>query len=102
MANPLGAVQGGVIAAIIGQACSLAGQAHTGAGDRYTLADLCVFYFRSPPVDAGPLTLVTATERAGRRLATVTATMTGAAGQRYARAVADIAYRRAPAADPAP
>lgn len=97
MANPLGAIQGGVIAAIAGQACSLAGQAHTGPDDRYWLADLCVHYFRSPPVDAGALTLVTETERAGRRLATVTATMTGAAGERYARAVADIAYQRADA-----
>jgi acyl-coenzyme A thioesterase PaaI-like protein len=42
MANPLGAVQGGVIASLIGQACSLAGQAHTGPGDSYTLADLSV------------------------------------------------------------
>jgi len=95
MANPLGAIQGGVIAAIVGQACSVAGQAHTGPGDRYSVADLSVFYFRSPPVDGGPLTLETAAERVGRRLATVSAAMTDTAGTLYARAVANIAYDRA-------
>ncbi|MEZ0358307.1 PaaI family thioesterase [Mycobacterium sp. SA01] len=95
MANPLGAIQGGVIASIIGQACSLAGQAHTGAGDSYTLADLSVYYFRSPPVDGRSLTLATTTERVGRRMGTVSATMTDAAGTPYVRAVANIAYERA-------
>ncbi|MCV7347314.1 PaaI family thioesterase [Mycolicibacterium rhodesiae] len=94
MANPLGAIQGGVIASIIGQACWLAGQAHTGAGDRYTLADLSVYYFRSPPVDGRSLTLATVTERVGRRMGTVSATMTDAAGTHYVRAVANIAYER--------
>ena len=94
MANPLGAIQGGVIAAIVGQACSLAGQAHTGPGDRYTVADLSVHYFRSPPVDGRALTLTTGTDRVGGRLATVEAAMTDAAGTRYVRAVATIAYDR--------
>jgi uncharacterized protein (TIGR00369 family) len=97
MANPLGAIQGGVIASLIGQACSLAGQAHTGPGDSYTLADLSVFYFRSPPVDGRTLTLATTTERVGRRLATVAATMTDRGGTAYARAVANVAYDRASA-----
>lgn len=97
MANPLGAIQGGVIASIIGQACSLAGQAHTGPGDRYTLADLSVHYFRSPPVDGRALTLTTSTDRVGGRMATVEATMSDAAGTRYVRAVANVAYERASA-----
>lgn len=95
MANPLGAIQGGVIASIIGQACSLAGQAHTGPGDRYTLADLSVFYFRSPPVDGRSLMLTTTTDRVGGRMATVEAAMTDGDGTRYVRAVANIAYERA-------
>lgn len=95
MANPLGAIQGGVMASIVGQACSMAGQNHTGPGDRHTVADLSVFYFRSPPADRGALTLATTTERVGRRLATVSATMTDAIGTLYARAVANIAYDRA-------
>ncbi|KAA0110083.1 PaaI family thioesterase [Mycolicibacterium sp. P1-5] len=94
MANPLGAIQGGVIASMIGQACSLAGQAHTGPGDRYALADLSVFYFRSPPVDGRRLTLTTTTDRVGGRMATVEAAMTDAEGTRYVRAVANIAYER--------
>lgn len=36
MANPLGAIQGGVIAAITGQACSFAGQLHTDPGQSYS------------------------------------------------------------------
>ena len=95
MANPLGAIQGGVMASIVGQACSMAGQNHTGPGDRHTVADLSVFYFRSPPADRGALTLATTTERVGRRLATVSATMTDSIGTLYARAVANIAYDRA-------
>ena len=95
MANPLGAIQGGVIASLIGQACSLAGQAHTGPGDSYTLADLSVHYFRSPPADGRSLTLATTTERVGRRMATVSATMTDHGGTAYVRAVANIAYDRA-------
>ncbi len=87
MANPLGAIQGGVIASLIGQACSLAGQAHTGPGDSYTLADLSVHYFRSPPADGRSLTLATTTERVGRRMATVNATMTDHGGTDYVRAV---------------
>ncbi len=97
MANPLGAMQGGVIASLIGQACSLAGQAHTGPGDRYTLADLSVYYFRSPPVDGRTLELATTTERVGRRMGTVAATMADADGTSYVRAVANIAYERATA-----
>ncbi|MGV0791414.1 PaaI family thioesterase [Mycolicibacterium sp. XJ1819] len=94
MANPLGAIQGGVIASMVAHACSLAGQAHTGPDDRYTLADMSVYFFRSPAADAGALTLTTATERVGRRLATVSTTMTDHTGTAYARAVADISYQR--------
>ncbi|WP_328351831.1 PaaI family thioesterase [Mycobacterium sp. NBC_00419] len=94
MANVLGAIQGGVIASIIGQACSLAGQAHTGPGDTYAIADLSVYYFRSPPVDGRPLTMATATDRVGRRMATVSASMSDPGGTEYVRATANIAYER--------
>ncbi|WP_167105782.1 PaaI family thioesterase [Mycobacterium sp. DL592] len=94
MANVLGAIQGGVIASIIGEACSLAGQAHTGPGDTYTLADLSVYYFRSPPVDGRELAMATTTERVGRRMATVSATMSDHGGTEYVRATANIAYDR--------
>ena len=59
MANPLGAIQGGVMAAIMGQACSFAGQLHTAPGQSYSLADLSIYFFRSPPFDQ-TVTVVTA------------------------------------------
>ncbi|MDA4085418.1 MULTISPECIES: acyl-CoA thioesterase domain-containing protein [Mycolicibacterium] len=95
MANPYGAIQGGIIASAVAHACALAGQGHTGPGDGYRLADFSVHFFRSPQIDVGPLTVSTGTERVGRRLATVSATLTDGAGTEYARAVADIAYTRA-------
>jgi hypothetical protein len=58
-------------------------------------ADLSFHYFRSPPVDGRSLTLATTTERIGRRMATVSATMTDHGGTDYVRAVANIAYERA-------
>ncbi|WP_163807075.1 PaaI family thioesterase [Mycolicibacterium anyangense] len=94
MANPLGAIQGGVIAALIGQACSLAGQAHTAPGDTYMIADLSVYYFRSPPVDGRSLTMSTSTQRLGRRMATVSAVMADRGGTEYVHAMANIAYDR--------
>lgn len=97
MANVLGAIQGGVIASIIGEVCSLAGQAHTGPGDTYTLVDLSVYYFRSPPVDGRALTISTTADRVGRRIATVSAMMADHGGTEYVRAVANIAYDRADA-----
>jgi uncharacterized protein (TIGR00369 family) len=93
MANPLGTMQGGVIASIVGQACSLAEQLHTSPGQEYSLADLSVHYFRSPPVDDGVLTVVATPDRIGRRLATVSSAMTGAGGVVFARAVANIRYQ---------
>ena len=91
MANPLGAIQGGVMAAIMGQACSLAGQLHTGPGQSYSLADLSIYFFRSPPSDE-PVTVATAPDRIGRRLGTVSATMTADDGVVFARATANVRY----------
>lgn len=94
MANPLGTMQGGLIAAIVGQACSLAGQLHTKPGQQYSLADLSVHYFRSPPVDEGPLTVLATPDRIGQRLGTVSAAMVGSGGAVSARAVANIRYHQ--------
>lgn len=73
MANPLGAMQGGVVTAIVAQACSLAGQLYTDPGQQYSLVDFSVNWL-------------------GRRIGTVSATMTGPDGIQLARAVADIRY----------
>lgn len=92
MANPLGAMQGGVVTAVVAQACSLAGQLYTDAGQQYSLVDFSVNFYRSPSVDAGDLTVSTALDKLGRRIGTVSATLTGSDGARLARAVADIRY----------
>jgi hypothetical protein len=47
--------------------------------------------FWSPHVD-GPLTVVTAPDRIGKRLGTVSATMTGSAGVVFARATVSIRF----------
>lgn len=92
MANPLGAMQGGVVAAIIGQACSLAGQLQTGPRRQYALVDLTASFWRSPPIDAGDITVTTALDKLGRRIGTVSAVMAGSDGMPLARAVADVQY----------
>lgn len=92
MANPLGAIQGGVMAAMIGQSCSLAGQLPTAAGQDYSMADLSVYFFRSPPFDQEVI-LTSTPDRVGRRLGTVSASMCNAAGVEFARATANIRYR---------
>lgn len=92
MANWLGTMHGGVIAAVLGQACSLAAQVHTGPGQDYFVADFTVNFFRSPPV-AGDLLVTTQPEKIGRRVGSVSAAMTGADGTPFARAIADVHYR---------
>ena len=92
MANPLGAMQGGVVAAILGQACSLAGQTHTAPGQQYALVDLTAHFWRSPPVVAGAITVTTGLHKLGRRIGTVSALMVAADDVPLARAVADVQY----------
>ncbi|HZE16082.1 MAG TPA: PaaI family thioesterase [Mycobacterium sp.] len=95
MANPLGAMQGGVVAAIISQACSFAGQLSAGPGQQYALVDLTASFWRSPPVDIGEITVTTMLDKLGRRIGTASATMTGPDDVPLAHAVADIQYGRA-------
>jgi acyl-coenzyme A thioesterase PaaI-like protein len=92
MANPLGAIQGGVVTAIISQACSFAGQLYAGPGQQYALVDLTASFWRSPPVDIGQITVTTMLDKLGRRIGTVSAAMTGPDDVPLARAVADIQY----------
>lgn len=73
MANALGSMHGGVVAAAVAQACSWAGQSRTGAGQDYRLADLSVDFFRSPPVDVDEMTIATRFVRVGRRVVSIAA-----------------------------
>lgn len=91
MINPLGAIQGGVMSAMLGQACSFAGQMPTAPGQAYSMADLSVYFFRSPPGD-DTVTVVSSPDRVGRRLGTVSASMRGADGDEFARATANIRF----------
>lgn len=92
MANPLGAMQGGVVTTIVAQACSLAGQLYTDPGQQYSLVDFSINFFRSPPVEAEDLTVITTLDKLGRRIGTVSAIMSGPDDVQLARAVADIQY----------
>ncbi|KQR96131.1 hypothetical protein ASG12_18110 [Williamsia sp. Leaf354] len=92
MANPLGTMHGGVIAAIVAHGCSLAGQAHTAPGQTHTITDFAVDFFRSPPLDAGDLLVTTRPERIGRRLGAVSATFTQADGTLLASATANVRF----------
>ncbi|GFG73830.1 PaaI family thioesterase [Mycobacterium botniense] len=98
MANPLGTMQGGVVTAIVSQACVLAGQRYTIPGQQYSLAGFNINFFRSPPVD-GELTVTTTLDKLGQRIGTLSAIMTGSNGVTFARAVADIEYQPAPRLD---
>ena len=91
MINPLGAIQGGVMSAMLGQACSFAGQMPTAPGQAYSMADLSVYFFRSPPGN-DTVTVVSSPDRVGRRLGTVSASMRGADGVEFARATANIRF----------
>jgi uncharacterized protein (TIGR00369 family) len=73
MANALGSMHGGVVAAAVAQACSWAGQSRTGAGQDYRVADFSVDFFRSPPVDVDQMTIATRFVRVGRRVASIAA-----------------------------
>ena len=73
MANALGSMHGGVVAAAVAQTCSWAGQSRTGAGQDYRLADLSVDFFRSPPVDVDEMRIATRFVRVGRRVVSVAA-----------------------------
>ncbi|MGU3293446.1 PaaI family thioesterase [Williamsia sp. M5A3_1d] len=92
MANPLGTMHGGVIAAIAAQGCSLTGQAHTAPGQTHTISDFAIDFFRSPPLDAGDLLVTTRPERIGRRLGAVSATFTQADGTLLASATANVRF----------
>lgn len=94
MINPIGGIQGGVMATMIGQACSFAGQLPTAPGQQYSMADLSVYFFRSPPFGTA-VTISAAPDRVGRRLGTVSASMTNDDGVEFARATADIRFATA-------
>lgn len=68
MANIMGTMHGGVIAAIVAQGLSFAGQAAAPAGVGYQVIDFSVSFLRSPQVDGRTITVSTTPVKVGRRL----------------------------------
>lgn len=73
MGNIMGTMHGGVIAAVVAQALSLAGQAAAPAGVDYQLVDFSIAFLRSPAVDGRTLQVRTRAVKVGRRLGVFTA-----------------------------
>ena len=92
MGNMFGTMHGGVIATIVGVACSFAGQRQTHAGQDYRVRDLSVAFFRSPPVDGSRVSVDVEAVKVGRRIASFSARMTGPDGTLLAEGAADIHF----------
>ncbi|WP_233425386.1 PaaI family thioesterase [Gordonia otitidis] len=92
MGNMFGTMHGGVIATIVGVACSFAGQRQTHAGQDYRVGDLSVAFFRSPPVDGSRVSVDVEAVKVGRRIASFSARMTGPDGTLLAEGAADIHF----------
>ncbi|MFW0783928.1 hotdog fold thioesterase [Gordonia sp. CPCC 206044] len=93
MGNVFGTMHGGVIGAIVAQACSFAGQANASAGRDYQLADLAAAFLRSPAVDGGDVVVEVVPVKVGRRIASFEAAMRADDGVLLCRAEADTHYR---------
>lgn len=92
MGNMFGTMHGGVIATIVGVACSFAGQRQAQAGQDYRVGDLSVAFFRSPPVDGSRVSVDVEAVKVGRRIASFSARMTGPDGTLLAEGAADIHF----------
>lgn len=92
MGNMFGTMHGGIIGTILGQACSLAGQAHAAAGRAYRVGDLTASFLRSPAVQGGEVIVDVVPVKIGRRIASFSATMHSHDGMLLAAATSDIQY----------
>ncbi|MFT4043413.1 MAG: PaaI family thioesterase [Gordonia sp. (in: high G+C Gram-positive bacteria)] len=92
MGNMFGTMHGGVIATIVGQACSYAGQLGTTPGQDYRVGDLAVAFFRSPDVRGTEVVVEVEPVKIGRRIASVRARMLGPDAKLLAEGVSDIYF----------
>ncbi|MEO9327816.1 PaaI family thioesterase [Gordonia aurantiaca] len=92
MGNMFGTMHGGVIATIVGQAGSFAGQLHAGAGQEYSIGDMAIGFYRSPAVDGGEVTVEVTPIKTGRRISSFEATMTSYDDVLLSRATLDVHY----------
>ena len=84
--NPIGAVHGGVICAVLDSAAGCAVHTTLPAGVAYTSLDLSVKFLRGVTRDSGRLRGEGTVVHAGRRTALATAELTDGAGGLYATA----------------
>lgn len=93
MGNHFGTMHGGVIATIVGQAISFAGQAQAAAGRDYQIAEMSAGFFRSPAVDGAAVIVEVDLVKTGRRVASFIARMSTHDGTLLCEAVADVHFR---------
>lgn len=92
MGNMFGTMHGGVIATIVGQAGSFAGQLHAGPGQDHSIGDMAIGFYRSPAVDGGEVTVEVTPIKTGRRISSFEATMTSYDDVLLSRATLDVHY----------
>lgn len=89
MANPFGSIHGGVLVSIADTITGLAAQTLTETGGQYRILNLSIDYLRSPDAPGPDIRAHAEVVRAGRRLATIEARLTGDDGTVYFRAHAN-------------
>ncbi|EGD54291.1 PaaI family thioesterase [Gordonia neofelifaecis] len=91
MANLMGTMHGGVIATMLGQACSFGAQRNVRAGGGYQLIDFTCEFHRSPIVDGRTVRVEVTPVKLGRRLSLFDARMYDG-DQLLGRATADARF----------
>ncbi len=90
MANPLGAVQGGVLISAVDAITGLSAQTLTSVDQDYRVLDHKIDFLRSPDIGGPVLRAEASVIRAGRRLALIETRIVDAGGQVYVRATSSI------------
>ncbi|MGC0365954.1 uncharacterized protein (TIGR00369 family) [Rhodococcus sp. 27YEA15] len=90
MANPFGAVQGGVLISIVDVATGFLAQTLTSDRQDYRILDHKIDFLRSPNIDGPRLRAEAHLLRAGRRLALVESRLVDASGQVYVRSTSSV------------
>ncbi|GED99805.1 hypothetical protein nbrc107696_02520 [Gordonia spumicola] len=92
MGNVMGTMHGGVIGAIVGQACSFGAQAAMLPGREYQIVDFTVAFLRSPAVDGRGVHARVTPVKLGKRLSIFDAELRDDEGTLLARATADARF----------
>ncbi|MDI9917146.1 PaaI family thioesterase [Rhodococcus sp. IEGM 1379] len=90
MANPLGAVQGGVLISAVDAITGLAAQTLTNAAQDYRVLDHKIDFLRSPGIGGPVMRAEADVIRSGRRLALIESRIVDHTGQVYVRATSSV------------